>query len=67
MAKSKKKENDRDRSWQERRKLIYVLPETKEKLKRFGDIGDTYNDAISKLIAFATEHRKKYDTFTQKK
>jgi len=43
------------------------LPGTKEKLKRFGDMGDTYDDAISKLIAFATEYRTKYDTFTRKK
>lgn len=46
--------------WQKKRTLIYVFPETRENLKKFGQIGDTYNDAINRIVEFASKHKEEY-------
>jgi len=64
---NKKTQKNRTREWQKKRTLVYMLPDTKENLKKYGQMGDTYDDVISNLMAFAKEFRKKYDTFIRER
>ena len=66
-SKKDKSQNNRTRMWQEKRTLIYVMPETKKNIKEFGKMGDTYNDAINNLIKFAHKNKKQYHEFIDSK
>jgi N-acetyl-gamma-glutamylphosphate reductase len=69
MAKKKQQKNkkDRDRTWQEMRVLIYVLPETKKKINKIGQKAETYNDIIDDMVDFCFENRKNYEDYKEQK
>lgn len=48
-------QKERNREWNKKRIMLYVLPEVRSQLSMIGHIGDTYGDAIQKLINFWNE------------
>ena len=55
------------RNWQSERTLIYVLPETKEKLKQLGRMGNTYDDVITTILQFVDKNKNQYCKFLDSK
>lgn len=48
------------RKWQRKRRLINILPETRERVGRLGCKGDTYDDIIQKMLDFIGDNKDEW-------
>jgi len=50
----------------QKRYLIAIELDTKEKLKKMGNLGDTYSSAIGRMADFCTENKDLYEKYIEK-
>ena len=51
---------------EQKRYLIAIELDTKEKLKKLGNLGDTYSSAIGRMADFCTENKDLYQKYIGK-
>lgn len=50
-----------------KRYLIAIELDTKEKLKKLGNLGDTYSSAIGRMADFCTKNKDLYEQYVEEK
>ena len=51
----------------QKRYLIAIKIDTREKLKKLGNLGDTYSSAIGRMADFCTENKDLYEKYVEEK